>query len=79
VRNGSFDLLVLGVAATFALLLLVPQLARLFGLASDEVTRAVKTLARARAMRADCAVDGWPGRWLIHGAAAGNARSAERS
>lgn len=32
VRNGSFDLLVLGVAATFALLLLVPQLARLFGL-----------------------------------------------
>ncbi|SHN38005.1 cation-translocating P-type ATPase [Rhizobacter sp. OV335] len=32
VRNGSFDLLVLGVAATFALLLLVPPLARLFGL-----------------------------------------------
>jgi hypothetical protein len=55
------------------------QLARLFGLASDEVTRAVKTLARARAMRADCAVDGWPGRWLIHGAATRNARSAERS
>jgi hypothetical protein len=55
------------------------QLARLFGLASDEVTRAVKTLARARAMRADCAVDGWPGRWLVHGPAAGNARNAERS
>jgi hypothetical protein len=55
------------------------QLARLFGLASDEVARAVKTLARARAVRADCAIDGWPGRWLIHGAAAGNARSAERS
>jgi len=32
VRNGSFDLLVLGVAATGALLLLVPPLARLFGL-----------------------------------------------
>jgi hypothetical protein len=55
------------------------QLARLFGLASDEVAQAVKTLARARAVRADCAIDGWPGRWLIHGAAAGNARSAERS
>lgn len=32
VRNGSFDLLVLGVAATGALLLLVPPLARVFGL-----------------------------------------------
>ena len=54
-------------------------LARLFGLPSDEVARAVKTLARERAVRADCAIDGWPGRWLIHGAAAGHARRAERS
>ena len=46
-------------------------LARLFGLPADEVARAVKTLTRARALRADCAVDGWPGRWLIHAAAAG--------
>jgi len=55
------------------------QVARLFGLGSDEVARAVKTLARARTVRADCAIDGWPGRWLIHGAAAGHARSGERS
>ena len=45
-------------------------LARLFGLPADEVARAVKTLTRARALRADCAVDGWPGRWLIHTGAA---------
>ena len=55
------------------------QVARLFGLRADEVARAVKALARARAVRADCAVDGWPGRWLVHGPAAGNARNAERS
>jgi hypothetical protein len=55
------------------------QVARLFGLGSDEVARAVKALARARTVRADCAVDGWPGRWLVHGAAAANARNAERS
>ena len=54
------------------------QLARLFGLTSDEVERAVKPLVRARTVRADCAVDGWPGRWLIHGAA-GHTRAAERS
>jgi Winged helix DNA-binding domain len=54
------------------------QVARLFGLKPDEVARAVKALARARAVRADCAVDGWPGRWLVH-AAAGHARNAERS
>jgi len=52
------------------------QLARLFGLQPGEVARAVKRLARAHTVRADCAVDGWPGRWLIHAAAAGNARSA---
>jgi hypothetical protein len=39
----------------------------------------VKALARSRTVRADCAVDGWPGRWLVHGAAAANARNAERS
>ena len=55
------------------------QVAHLFGLGPDEVARAVKALARARAVRADCAVDGWPGRWLVHGAVAGNARNAERS
>jgi len=41
-------------------------LVRLFGLASDEVARAVTTLRRSNAMRTDCAVEGWPGRWLIH-------------
>ena len=41
-------------------------LARLFGLASDEVERAVVTLCRTRAMRTDCVIEGWPGRWLIH-------------
>jgi len=45
------------------------QLARLFGLRADEVARAVKTLVRAGTVRADCAIDGWPGRWLIHTAA----------
>jgi len=55
------------------------QVARLFGLKPDEVARAVKALARARAVRADCTVDGWPGRWLVHEAAAGHARNAERS
>jgi Winged helix DNA-binding domain len=45
------------------------QLARLFGLRADEVARAVKTLVRAGTVRADCAIDGWPGRWLIHAAA----------
>ena len=54
-------------------------LARLFGLRADEVARAVTSLARARAITADRAVDGWPGRWLIHGAAAGNPRRARRS
>jgi hypothetical protein len=46
------------------------SLARLFGLPDGEVARAVATLARARAIRSDCAVKGWPGRWLIHAAAA---------
>jgi len=51
------------------------QLARLFGLEPGEVARAVERLARAHAVRADCAVDGWPGRWLIHAAAAGDTRA----
>jgi hypothetical protein len=42
-------------------------LARLFGLTSAEVGRAVTTLGRARALRGDCVVDGWPGRWVVHG------------
>ena len=46
------------------------SLARLFGLGPAEVARALATLTRARAIRADCAVEGWPGRWLIHAAAA---------
>ena len=46
-------------------------LGRLFGLRADEVTRAVARLTRARQIRSDCSVEGWPGRWLIHAAAAG--------
>jgi hypothetical protein len=41
-------------------------LARLFGLRPDEVGRAVATLARAKALRADCEIEDLPGRWLIH-------------
>jgi len=55
------------------------QLARLFGLRSDEVARAVTTVARARAVKADCVIAGWPGRWLVHAAAVGQPRGAERS
>jgi hypothetical protein len=42
-------------------------LARLFGLKAEEVTRAVRRLVATGALRADCVVDGWPGRWLVHG------------
>ncbi len=45
------------------------RLARLFGLAPAEVARAVRRLAAAGALVADCAVEGWPGRWLVHGRA----------
>ena len=56
------------------------QLARLFGLSTDEVARAVKSLVRAEMVRADCAIDGWPGRWLIHVAAVpGEAHTSTRS
>src|SRR5438128_8500322 len=47
------------------------SLARRFGLWPAAAARGVTTLARARAIRSDCAVEGWPGRWLIHAAAAG--------
>jgi hypothetical protein len=55
------------------------QLARLFGLRSDEIARAVRTLARGGTIRADCEIDGWPGRWMIHTTAARRPRRAERS
>lgn len=42
-------------------------LVRLFGIAADEVGRAVASLGRSRALRADCVVEGWPGRWVVHG------------
>src|SRR5262252_7436857 len=42
------------------------DLARLFGIARDEVARAVAKLCRTTAMRADCVVDGWSGRWVVH-------------
>jgi len=41
-------------------------LARLFGLRAEEVTRVVGRLVTTGALRADCIVDGWPGRWLVH-------------
>src|SRR2546428_6654947 len=41
-------------------------LVRLFGLASGEGARAGTTLCLHNAMLTDCAVEGWPGRWLIH-------------
>lgn len=42
------------------------QLARLFSLPADEVSRAVRRLIKANALVANCAVSGWPDRWLIH-------------
>ena len=42
-------------------------LARLFGLRAEEVSRAVRRLVTTGVLRADCVVDGWPGRWLVHG------------
>ncbi|MBI2161045.1 MAG: winged helix DNA-binding domain-containing protein [Candidatus Rokubacteria bacterium] len=42
------------------------RLARLFGLRMDDVARAVSRLVRTKALRADCVVEGWPGRWVIH-------------
>lgn len=42
------------------------QLARLFSLPAHEVSRAVRRLIKANALVANCAVSGWPDRWLIH-------------
>jgi len=54
-------------------------LARLFGLRLPEVTRAVGRLVATRALRADCVVDGWPGRWLVHaGSSTSRSREARR-
>lgn len=44
-------------------------LARLFALSHAEISLAVDRLARAGALVPDCAVGGWPGRWLVHAAA----------
>jgi hypothetical protein len=80
-RRLSREAAVAGVIARYtrgAVFTTERQIARLFGLRSDEVARAVKSLARTRTVHADCAIDGWPGRWLVH-AAAGNPRNAERS
>jgi Winged helix DNA-binding domain len=41
-------------------------LGRLFGIASDEVARAVGSLGRSGTLRADCEIEGWPGRWIVH-------------
>jgi hypothetical protein len=41
-------------------------LARLFGLRTAEVVGAVSGLIRAGALDADRAVEGWPGRWIVH-------------
>src|SRR3990170_1959825 len=46
-----------------------PALARLFGLRPDDVAPATARLVRAGALRAGCAVPGWPGRWLVHASA----------
>ncbi len=54
-------------------------LARLFGLRPEEVARAVGRLVATRALRADCVVDGWPGRWLVHaGSSTSRSREARR-
>jgi hypothetical protein len=41
-------------------------LARLFGLRTDEVARAVGRLGETKALRAGCEVAGWPGRFILH-------------
>jgi len=46
-----------------------PALARLFGLRPEDVAPATARLVRAGALRAGCAVPGWPGRWLVHASA----------
>jgi len=46
-------------------------LARLLGLRADEVARAVARLERAGALCVGVAVEGWPGRFVVHASAAG--------
>ena len=41
-------------------------LARLFGVPSEDAARAVGRLVATGAIDADHAIDGWPGRWLVH-------------
>src|SRR5437879_2466474 len=54
-------------------------LARLFSLRPAEVERAVSRLDGTKALRADCVVDGWPGRWLVHaGSSTSRSREARR-
>ncbi|MGH7323562.1 MAG: AlkZ-related protein [Candidatus Rokuibacteriota bacterium] len=48
-----------------------PLLARLFRLGRDEVEAAAGRLVGAGTLSADCAVRGWPGRWLVHRAPLG--------
>ncbi|MBI4634766.1 MAG: hypothetical protein HY727_00315 [Candidatus Rokubacteria bacterium] len=48
-----------------------PLLARLLGVRGHEIEATVQRLVRAGALVADRAVEGWPGRWLLHARAAG--------
>ncbi len=41
-------------------------LARLFGVRTEDIARAVRRLVATSALRADCVVEGWSGRWVIH-------------
>ena len=49
-------------AAVFAR---IPALARLFGAPVTEVVEGIAALVRSREVLGDCAVDGWPGRWVV--------------
>jgi hypothetical protein len=54
-------------------------LGRLFGLAGDEVARALAALARAGAVRLDAEVSGVAGRWVIHRRLLAPARRGRRA
>lgn len=49
-------------AAVFAR---IPSLVRLFGAPVTEVVEGIAALVRSREVLGDCAVDGWPGRWVV--------------
>jgi len=49
-----------------ALFTTLPLMARLFGLAKEEVGEAVARLVRRAALVPDCRVAGWAGSWLLH-------------